>query len=149
MKGRVLMYHYLRIIILMAVLGVPHPVREARASALAAPPSAMRFVIFNAVDGTNLTSTAVTVNLAALGQPFGSTTRSILIGNDAAADATGNSDLLVDTSGATAATPANGVGGSTTTRIFPGKEYNFDGQYTTLSMKARVTSIPVHLMITY
>lgn len=143
------MYRYFRIILLLAVLAAPRPTKEAKASALAAPPSAMRFVIFNAVDGANLTSTPVTVNLAALGQPFGSTTRSILIGNDSAVDATGASDLLVDTSGATAAVPANGIAGSTTTRIFPGKEYNFDGQYTTLSMRARTTSIPVHLMITY
>lgn len=140
------MYRYLRIIILLAVLTAP---MRADASALAFPPSAARMVIFNAIDGSNLTSTPVTVQLNTLGAPNNNMTRSILIGNDAAADATGNSDLLVDVSGATAATPANGVAGSTTIRIFPGKEYNFDGQFTFLSMKSRLTSIPVHLFVTY
>lgn len=143
------MYRYLHIIILTTGLLAPHFQSGALAQALAKPPSATRFVIFNSNDGTNLTSSVVIVNLATLGQPAGSTTRSILIGNDATVDATGNSDLLVDTSGVTVTVPANGIAGSTSTRIFPGKEYNYDGQYSTLWMRSRSTSIPVHVMITY
>lgn len=139
---------YLRIILLGALLA-PHFHSAARASAVAQPPTAIRFVIFNAVDGTNLTSTPVTVSLATLAGSSGSSTRSMLVGNDAAADATGNSDLLVDVSGGTAGVPANGVAGSSTVRIFPGREYNFDGQFTILSMRSRSTSIPIHVMVTY
>jgi hypothetical protein len=77
-------------------------------------------------------------------------TRSLLIGNDAATDATGHSDLLVNvTPGTAAATPTNGSAGSNTVRIFPGKEYNFDGQFVYLSIAARLTSIPVHIFASY
>lgn len=140
------MYRYLRIIILLAVLTAP---MEVRGSALSFPPSALRMVIFNSIDGSNLTATPVTVQLNTLAPSVSSQTRSMLVGNDAAADATGNSDLIVDVSGTTAAVPANGVSGSSAVRIFPGKEYNFDGQYTFLSMRSRSTSIPVHVFVSY
>lgn len=143
------MIRFLPIIILCAMI-TPGLQLAARASALATPPSAVRMVIFNSVDGSNLTTTPITVNLGSLGQPAGSVTRSILIGNDAATDATGHSDLLINfVSGSNAATPANGVAGSTTIRIFPGKEYNFDGQFTWLSLAARLTSIPAHVFVSY
>lgn len=144
------MYRYLRIILLLAVLTAPHLQEATHASALAAPPTQVRFVIFNAIDGSALTSTPVTVALSSLTGTAGVVTRSILVANDAAADASGNSDLIVNfTAGDTAATPTNGAAGSSNVRVPPGREYNIDGQFTSMSIKARSTSIPVRFIITY
>lgn len=151
------MYRYLRIIILLAALTAPHFQEGVEASALAQPPFTARMIIFNANDGSNLTTTNVTftgIGVTPQGAtgflvPTGySTTRSILVGNDAAVDATGNSDLLADVTGAAAGIPANGAL-ATTIRIFPGKEYNFDGQYTIISLRSRSTSIPIHVFLSY
>lgn len=138
------MYRYLRIIILALSIIILNAKPEARASALAYPPSATRMVIFNTVDGSALTSTPVTVaiNTIASGK---SQSITCMICNDAAADASGNSDLLVNFSGSAAATPTNGVAGSSTLRVFPGEKISIDTQATTCSMASRSTSINCRL----